>query len=218
MIKRSQAGFLLLLILALTAMACNFSNSFLGPADDAEAETIASATSQLAVATPTARPTRTLPTPTDTAVPAASRTLAETLRDVEPNAAGDFTVTLTDDQFNRAISEEEAAALQQGSDLPIRNAEVTFVEDYVLLVGDVTDPLPAAFAAILRPTIVDGRLRLQAESAELGGFPMPASMLDVVDSNVNQAVVAALGDLESEVAFESVAIDEGELVVQGRER
>lgn len=160
--------------------------------------------------------TAVVPTPTLATATSSGDPLQDTLAGIQPDAGGNFSVVITEGEFNQTIAAAETAAVQSGQDVPIRNAAVQFTADGVVLTGDVTDPVAAPLSADLRPAVVNGRLQFTAESASLGGFPLPGSMLELVENNVNQGVSAALADLPPNVVLQDVEMSQGALTLLGQ--
>lgn len=208
--KRDRALITLFSLLAVAALACNFGSFFAPENGGATTADLAppQATAVLPVATPTIAPT---------AVPSQPQTLPERLAAIRPDANGNFSVSVTQAEFNRTIESAIATAAQQGTAVPIQDAQVGFEGAQVVLTGRVTEPLAGDFAATLRPVVADGRLRLEVVNATLSGFPVPQNMLGLVDTNVNQAVDAALRNLPANIVLQSVTIGDGVLTLTGRQ-
>ncbi len=67
----------------------------------------------------------------------------------------------------------------------------------------------------LRPTVVEGRLKLNPESASLAGKEAPQQALDAADEALNSTLGEALDHLPAGVRLVGITAANGELVISG---
>jgi hypothetical protein len=147
-------------------------------------------------------------------VPPADSALLQKIANTQPDAGGNYVVTVTDAEFNEYLDSQIATGQPQA--LPVENLDVHFTGGQVQLTGQVTDPLPAPLVANFQPIIQNGRLQLELVNATVGGFPVPETMLQPVEATANERIAQAMQHLPAGVVLDQVAVGEGSMTVSGR--
>jgi len=231
-----RSGFLFLIIFGLTTLACSLSSGipFIGGAagDISEEDVAAAATRAAEVANQAGELAATAVTEGDstfaTAVAQSEETVAtptpdpslssleQKLNNIQPDANGNFILLITEDDLNEFISGQEGGGFQ-GADFGIEEVRIDINADAAELTGNLINPLQAPLRVQLRPVISNGQLEFEIQSATLGGFPMPASMLDLLNTVVNSEIGKALLSIPSHVTLQEAAISEGLLTIMGHQ-
>jgi hypothetical protein len=144
--------------------------------------------------------------------------LRDKFNSVQPDADGNFSVSITQEEFNQSLAAREAAAVAAGNPPQFRNAQVRFEDGQVMLLADLTEPVTAPFTGAFRPLVVDGRLQFELLGATLGPLPVPALVLQTASGLVNNAVAEALVGLPNSVVLQTITVQPGLMIVQGQQR
>lgn len=144
--------------------------------------------------------------------------LRDKFNNVQPDADGNFSVTVTQEEFNQSLAAREAAAVAAGEPPQFRNAQTRFEEGQIVLLADLTEPVTAPFTGTFQPLVVDGRLQFELISASLGPLPVPGLVLQAASGLVNNAVAEALVGLPNSVVLQTITVQPGLLTVQGQQR
>ena len=145
---------------------------------------------------------------------AAAGALQQKLASITPDANGNFNVTITDADLAEYI------ALQGGgvnySDVAIENIRVNILPQHVVFTGRVTNPVDLPVTANFRPIISDGRMQFKIIDATAGVFPVPSSMVSVLETGVNLGLGQAFNALPAGVIMQDVALGSGSMTIIGR--
>jgi hypothetical protein len=236
----SRKGFLLLGLLLMTAVACRFTVELpwnvdapdveISPQDVAAAATraaeaaataasLADQAGQLA-ATAVLEGDNILSTavageglPGVGAGAAVAGSLQQKLASITPDGNGNFNLTITDADMAEYI------ALQGGgvtyNDITIENIRVNILPQHVVVAGQVTDPVSLPMTANFRPVVSDGRLRFAIIDATAGIFPVPSSMVSLLETGVNFGLGQAFDTLPAGVSMQDVALGNGSMTIIG---
>ncbi|MCI0394885.1 MAG: DUF2993 domain-containing protein [Chloroflexi bacterium] len=141
--------------------------------------------------------------------------LQEKLAGIQPDANGNFTVTITDDEVNQVIlAQQQLAGNQQTA---LQNPLVTFIGGNIVLTGDVTQPIVAPLAVVFRPAVVDGVLQFELISATLGSIQVPETLLAGAESTLNSSLGQALNQMPAGVQLQEILMGEGTMTITGRQ-
>lgn len=140
--------------------------------------------------------------------------LERKLTSISPDANGNFTITMTDADLAEYLATQGAAF--ENSEARIENVQVSFTPQNVVVTGDVTKPIGLPLTAQLQPDVVDGRLHFQVLNASAGMFPVPDSMLSVLETGINVGLGQAMNSLPADVGLLDVALGSGSMTVLGQ--
>lgn len=124
---------------------------------------------------------------------------------------GTFVLTVTDAEFNQFLAQQAGGATEQ----LLRNPQVRFHDGIVTLTGEITQPLTASLTANFQPVVVDGQVRFAIRDATVGGFPAPQAVLELIQANVDTAVARAMTQLPASVVIQTVEISGNTLMATG---
>lgn len=133
---------------------------------------------------------------------------------IEPDANGNFSVIITDDEVNEAIRLRQL--LGEG-EIPAQFQQVTilFTGGNVILRANLLQPLPAQLEAAFAPRVEDGQIRFDIVRATLAGAQVPQVILNTTEGIVSRLLVEGLANLPADVTIETVSVGEGTLNVGG---
>ena len=137
---------------------------------------------------------------------------------IQPGEDGSFEVTLTDQQLNLVMQ----AALEKAMDSPdapamnLTNPQVRFAGGYVVFEADVTKPIEGFLVINFLPLIEGENVQFEVISATIGNINVPANMLGVAETTINDTVEQAMRDMPGEVLLQDVLIGEGTMTVVGK--
>jgi uncharacterized protein YpmS len=137
--------------------------------------------------------------------------LAATLN--SPNANGEVTVTLTQDQLNGII----AGQMTQQSDQTITDPSVVLTGGHMEVYGKVTqNNVSANLKVVLQPGVSEtGTPMLNIVSINLGGLPVPDVLKNRVETMANDALSNYLTSNSDSFKIKSITITEGQMAVTG---
>ncbi len=233
--KNTRFAPLFLLILLFTSIACNFGSGLFGsgageisPEDISRAATRAaeaaaaagvtvedagqlaeSALSQKDIALATAQALAAA------SVPAAGGSLEQKLANIQPDANGNFSVPITDADLNEFIV-AQGGALKSDA-FSAEGIEIHITSEHVALSGSVTEPIALPLDVKLRPTITGDQLAFELLSATAGIFPVPDSMLNLIEAGANSELSRALAGLPNGVTLQNATLADGVLTIFGRQ-
>jgi len=140
--------------------------------------------------------------------------LKEKLASIEPDADGNYRVTLTEDEVNTVLRLRQ---LLSGDILGagIESQEVRFRDGTITLTGSILEPLPGELLVRMRPTVEAGRLQLNTVEASVAGQEAPQQALDTAEDAIGATLGEALENLPAGVRLEEVTVANGELTIIG---
>ncbi len=121
-------------------------------------------------------------------------TLKDKVAGVEPDTEGNYQVSLSEEEVNTVLRLRQ---LLSGDILGAggQSQEVSFRDGRITLSGTILEPLPGELLVTVRPTVAEGRLKLNPESASLAGKEAPQQALDAADEALNSTLGEALDHL-----------------------
>ena len=125
---------------------------------------------------------------------------------VQPDGAGNVSVTITDDQLTSAVAAAQSTGQGAGQ---MQNVVFTFGAGTILMTGDVTQPIQAQLSVIFSPYVVNGVLQFDITQASLGNIQVPATMLTQAETTLNSSLGNAAAQLPANVALQSVIVADG---------
>lgn len=130
-----------------------------------------------------------------------------------PNASGDVTVTLTQDQLNSIIS----TGMAQQSEQTITDPSVVLTNGTMEVYGKVNQSgISANLKAVLQPQVdANGTPSLQVTSMTLGAIPVPDVLKNQVATAANDALKNYLASNSTGFKVKSITITEGQMTVTG---
>lgn len=135
--------------------------------------------------------------------------LREKVESVQPDASGNITVVITDDELNQAVSVNPDPDGQP----VIQDVSVAFTGGNIVLSGILQQPMTANLVATFSAASVNGELALDLERATVGGVPLPVTMLAPVENTLNDNLQQALDRLPENYTLSSVTVGEGEMTI-----
>ncbi|MDX1417321.1 MAG: hypothetical protein R3293_24150 [Candidatus Promineifilaceae bacterium] len=230
MIRNQKTLVFLLTVIVLTTLACSLGTNLpfgsgeqeasISPEDVAEAATRAAEAAATAgvfaeqtneeIATATVVPVE---TPV-ISVPVTGSSLEQKLASIQPDANGNFTLDITEEDLNEFLVGQDNGGIQTEG-LNVANVRIGITPESVKLAGDVKEPLELPLTIELSPTVVNGQLHFAIDSASAGLFPVPDSMLDLIEATANTELTQALVGLPANVTLQDAQLDNGVLRIFG---
>lgn len=137
-----------------------------------------------------------------------SEAIREKFSSVQPDESGNITVAITDQEINEALQVADTGGVS-----PIQNLNVSFTGGNVVFSGDVTQPLQGRLTASFSAAVIDGQLQLDLVNARIGSVPVPPSLLDSLESTINERVATQLSRLPTSYTLQNVVIEEGSMTI-----
>jgi hypothetical protein len=140
--------------------------------------------------------------------------MKEKLASIEPDADGNYRVTLTEDEVNIVLRLRQ---LLTGDVIgaAIQSQEVKFSDGIIELAGTIVEPLPGRLLVRMRPTVAAGRLQLDIMDASVAGQEAPQVVLEAAEKAISSTVGEALEHLPIGVQLQEVTAANGELGIVG---
>jgi hypothetical protein len=145
----------------------------------------------------------------------AGGSLQQKLANIQPDANGNFTVAITEEELNEYIAGQEGAF--QTDSFSAQNIQIEIAPEHVKLTGDVTEPIALPLLIELRPAVAGGQLQFELLSASAGIFPVPDSMLNLIEASANSELGQALAGLPNGVTVQDAALANGVLTIFGHQ-
>lgn len=129
---------------------------------------------------------------------------------------GEVNLTVTEEQLTSMVALELAEQGTQG----ISDPQVFLRDGQIQLTGDVQTQGITAPATMVMEVDLDGNGRpsLRIVSANIGPFPVPDSLIENVETRLNQAFLNQLEEKAPNMFVESVVIADGNMTVTGHTR
>ncbi len=130
-----------------------------------------------------------------------------------PNASGDVTVTLTQDQINGIIT----SGMMQQSDKTITDPSVILTGGHMEFYGKVNqNNISANLKVVLQPQVdAAGKAHLNIVSINLGGLPVPDILKNRVQTMADDSLNNYLAAGSSTFKVKSITVTEGQMTVTG---
>lgn len=141
--------------------------------------------------------------------------LREKFAAIQPDANGNVSVTLTDDEMNQAIQAKQTAAEQAGEENLVQEAVVSFTGGYIVLTGNITSPVAAQLTVSFRPYIADGALQFEVVNASIGSVSVPPAILSGAEATLNNTLTEAMGYMPASITLQDVIMGEGTMTITG---
>jgi hypothetical protein len=135
--------------------------------------------------------------------------LRQKVESVQPDASGNITVVITDDELNQAVSVNPEA----DGEPVIQDVAVEFTGGNIVLSGVLRQPMTANLVAAFNATVANGRLAVELEQATVGSVPLPVTMLAPLENALNDNLQQALDRLPDNYTLSSVSVEEGMMTV-----
>lgn len=137
------------------------------------------------------------------------------LQNVQPDANGVVTITLTDTQLNEAIVNGQTAVGSGDTAIILSGANITFTNGSAVLRGQLTQPIAGELTITLVPTLVGNSVVFDVVSANFGGLPIPSPALNAAEAMLNNALGQALATVPNDVTLHTLTINEGSITLSG---
>ena len=177
---------------------------------------IALALAMLACSLPTNRTALPTSTPTSIAVSteqagAFADRLATSVAELETN--GSTTIRISEQE----MTSYAALVLIRQTDVPVSDAQVQLQNGQITLSGKATlSVLTANVTIVFEPVLVEGRLRVNVVSADVGALPVPDTFLTRLTDAVNQNLNSFLTGDNNNLVIENVEISNGVMTLTAR--
>ena len=145
----------------------------------------------------------------------AGGSLQQKLANIQPDADGNFSVAVSEADLNEFIAGHEGAF--RTDSLSAENIQIQISPEHLELTGDVTEPIALPLVIKLRPAVAGGQLRFELLSASAGIFPVPDSMLDLIEAGANSELGQALAGLPDGVTLQDATLANGVLTIVGHQ-
>ncbi len=145
---------------------------------------------------------------------AVAGSLQQKLASIVPDANGNFTLTITDADLAEYIA-SQGSAFTYG-DTSIENVKINIIPQHVVVTGRLTNPVDLPLTAQLSPVVVDGQLHFTVIDASAGVFPVPSSLLAVLETGINAGLSQAFNHLPAGVTLLDVALGGGSMTFLGQ--
>lgn len=156
-----------------------------------------------------------LPTP-DLGAAVGATALEQKLANIQPDANGNFTVDITEEDLNEFVSGQSGGGIQTEG-LNVENVQIGITDESVKLTGDVKQPLELPLTVELRPSVLNSQLQFEIISASAGFFPVPDAMLDLIEATANSELTQALTGLPANVTLTDAQLGNGVLMIMGQQ-
>ncbi len=175
-------------VLLLAAIACNFPISVSGPQ----------------------RPPTTVPLSTQE-VQQLEQNLVATMENPAPS--GDVTITITEQQLNSFM----LAELANQPDQTIQKPQVHLTDGKMEVYGEVSQSGISTDAKIVLTPYVDanGEPKMNIKSINLGAIPVPDSIKNRLESNVDNLVQEYMQSGNQQFKVKDIVITEGQMTITG---
>lgn len=163
-----------------------------------------------------------VPTRAPTLPPTAQPLTSEQIQDLEsqikatlqsPDASGDISITLTQDQINGMIVNQIAQQPDQG----ITDPSVVLTGGNLEVYGKVAqNSVSANLKAVMQPQVdADGNPSLHIVSINLGGLPVPDVLNARIETMANNAMNNFLDTNTNSFKVKTITITEGQMTITG---
>ncbi len=126
-------------------------------------------------------------------------------------------LTLTDDEVTSALLKElESNDMELPLDL--QNPRILFVEDKILLSGDVSvSGFETNVTIEARAETQDGQLKLTIDEIDLGKLPLPDAVIDQLMGNFSEGeeILIDLNELDIPLDLQNIIIENDQVVIAG---
>jgi len=141
--------------------------------------------------------------------------LKEKLANIEPDADGNYQVSLTEGEVNTVLRLRQ---LLSGDvfGAGLQSQEVSFRDGRLTLTGSILEPLPGQLRASMRPSVVAGQLQLVIEEASLAGREAPPQAVEAAEAAISGALSETLAYLPAGVQLQEILVGDGQLTLVGR--
>lgn len=232
--KQLKPAFLFVLLLVLSSLACNAGGGSVPnppaitiPANvDEQAAQLATTAAQAAATAAAAvqgvdvaataqalAETAVSTTPDQTTTNESLQALQTRFADVQLDANGSASVTVTDAELTQAVQAAQAQATQNGQAIALQNLQITFTGGNIILAGDVTTPVQARLTVTFWPYVQNNVLQFEVVSAQLGQINVPPSLLESSEATLNSTLNQAFSQLPAGITLQSVVMGEGTMTI-----
>jgi len=140
--------------------------------------------------------------------------LKEKLESIEPDADGNYRVSLGEDELNTVLRLRQ---LLTGDIMgaAIQSQEVQLRDGNITLTGSILEPLPGQLRVGMRPTVVEGQLQLNIEEATVADQEAPQEAIEAAEGAVTGSLGEALEHLPVGVQLQEITAADDELTIIG---
>lgn len=149
----------------------------------------------------------------------------EAVQSLEETAVNSYNQLQQTGKVNLTVTEEQLTSMvaleleQQGTE-GFSNPQVFLRDGQIQLTGDIQTQGISAPAKMVMEVDVDdnGRPKVRIVSANVGPFPVPDSLVETVETRLNQAFQKELDEKAPNMVVESIVIADGSMTVTGHTR
>jgi hypothetical protein len=137
--------------------------------------------------------------------------LREKIANATPDANGNLTITFTEAEINEALTLRQGNGNTQG----LRDPQLSFTQNTVILTGGIDQPIAGSLEATFRPYVVDGErsLALELTAAKINGIAVPTILLGTLEATVNTSLDLLMSNLPQAYELRQVTVGEGTLTI-----
>jgi hypothetical protein len=140
--------------------------------------------------------------------------LQDKFESIQPDANGNFTVTITDAEVNQALQRSQETA-EAANESPLKQTAIAFTGGNIVLTGNVVSPIEALLTVTFRPLVTNGVLQFEVVSATLGTVQVPSAILTSAALTLNNTIGQAMNGIPSNLTLQSIVMGEGTMTVSG---
>jgi hypothetical protein len=140
--------------------------------------------------------------------------LEDKFESIQPDANGNFSVTITDAELNQAVQQAQEVP-GSTNDSPLSQPVFTFTGGNIVLTANVTQPVAAQLTVAFRPSVVNGVLQFEVVSATLGSVQVPTAVLSSAETTINSTLGQAMNNIPANLTLQSIVMGEGTMTVSG---
>ncbi len=132
-----------------------------------------------------------------------------------PAPSGEVSITITDQQINAYLTDRLSSL--SDPDFTIEEPQAHFTDGKVEVYGKVTRSSIKVDTKIVMTAQVsaEGRTVLTVESINLGPLPVPDTLVEKVNQNVNNLLDEYLSSVDASFTVKTIAITEGQMTITG---
>jgi len=132
---------------------------------------------------------------------------------IDNSVDGKVTVVMTEEQVTSYV----AIKLAEEPDVPLTDIQIFLRDGKMTLKGNAKVGTISAPATIVINVTVDedGKIQAAIEDADFGPIPVPQSMLDSLNTSINESLTNELTVDSTQVTIKSIAIADGKMSFSG---
>ena len=134
---------------------------------------------------------------------------------VSIDESGQFSVMITPEQLNTAVRLQPTEASETGEVPTVSNMHFTFGDGAIVLNGNINEPVETTLIVVILP-YVDGGLKFEVTQAMIGSINIPSSLVDGVESVLNDTIGSASNKLPAGFYITNVMVNSEAMTIIGQ--